>query len=93
MANNLFISYDLQSPGQDYARVIEAIKALGPWAKVLESVWYVNAAMTAESAAKHIFAHMDENDRLIVVDASNKDAYWYNLSETVAKHMQANWTQ
>ena len=29
MANNLFISYDLNSPGQDYSKVIEAIKGLG----------------------------------------------------------------
>lgn len=93
MANNLFISYDLRSPGQDYSRVADAIKALGPWAKVLESVWYVNAAITAEIAAKLVFAQMDENDQLIVVDASNKDAYWYNLTEAVAKHMQANWTR
>lgn len=93
MANNLFISYDLLSPGQNYAQVTDAIKGLGPWAKVLESVWYVNAAMTAETAAKLVFAHMDANDRLIVVDASNKDAYWYNLNEAVAKHMQANWTR
>ncbi|MGP6424594.1 MULTISPECIES: hypothetical protein [unclassified Pseudomonas] len=91
MANNLFISYDLRSPGQSYSRVIEAIKSLGPWAKVQESVWYVNAALTAEFAAKHVRAEMDENDRLIVVDASNNDAYWFNLTESVAKHMQNNW--
>ena len=34
MSNNLFISYDLYSPGQDYSAVIEGIKSLGGWAKV-----------------------------------------------------------
>lgn len=91
MANNLFISYDLRSPGQGYTRVIEAIKELGPWAKVQESVWYVNASMTAEFAAKRVWSEMDANDRLIVVDATNNDAYWYNLTDSVAKHMQSNW--
>lgn len=34
MANNLFVSYDLHSPGQDYDKVADAIKSLGAWAKV-----------------------------------------------------------
>ncbi len=34
MANNIFISYDLKSPGQDYSKIISEIKTLGPWAKV-----------------------------------------------------------
>lgn len=37
MANNLFISYDLNSPRQDYEAVIEEIKHLGNWAKVQKS--------------------------------------------------------
>lgn len=47
MANNLIVSYDLYSPGQDYSKVIDAIKALGSWAKVQKSVWYVNSSYTA----------------------------------------------
>lgn len=29
MANNLFVSYDLHSPGQDYEKIADAIKSLG----------------------------------------------------------------
>lgn len=29
--NNLIISYDLNSPGQSYTRVTDAIKTLGTW--------------------------------------------------------------
>lgn len=32
--NNLFISYDLKNPGQNYERVMNAIKGLGSWARV-----------------------------------------------------------
>ncbi|MEF2549723.1 hypothetical protein VQ045_21775 [Aurantimonas sp. E1-2-R+4] len=39
MANNLHISYDLNSPGQDYTPLIDKIKTLGPWAKIHKSFW------------------------------------------------------
>ena len=41
MANNLFVSYDLYAPGQNYEKVIEAIKSKGAWAKVQKSLWYL----------------------------------------------------
>lgn len=91
MANNLFISYDLYSPGQDYSSVIEAIKGLGSWAKVHKSYWYVKSSLSAEDAAKKVWAKLDSNDSLIVVDATGNHAYWYNLSDEVSKHMQEQW--
>jgi hypothetical protein len=39
MANNLHVSYDLNSPGQNYEAVIERIKKLGSWAKIHYSFW------------------------------------------------------
>jgi hypothetical protein len=91
MANNLFISYDLYNPGQDYSTVIDAIKTLGAWAKVQKSVWYVNSPLSAEQAAGRVWATMDRNDSLIVVDATNNDAYWYNLAEAASKQIQEQW--
>lgn len=49
MANNLFVTYDLIR-NKDYEAVHEAIKALGNWAKVTESNWYVNSNYTASQA-------------------------------------------
>lgn len=91
MANNLFISYDLMAPGQNYQRIIDSIKELGPWAKIEQSLWYVNSLLNAESAAKIIRASMDNNDVLIVIDATNNDAYWFNVDGAVAKQMQDQW--
>lgn len=91
MANNLFISYDLNSPRQDYEAVIEEIKYLGSWAKVQKSYWYVNTNSSAEEAAKKVWAKMDNNDSLIVVDTTNNDAYWFGLSDEVGKHIQDQW--
>lgn len=93
MANNLFISYDLYSPGQDYSRVIEAIQSLGTWAKVHKSLWYVKSNLSAEQAATKVWAVMDKNDTLIVMNSTVNDAYWYNLQPEVQKLIQQNWTK
>lgn len=91
--NNLFISYDLNTPGQKYDQVGEAIKKLGSWAKVQKSFWYVNTSISRQEALRRVWAVMDSNDSLIVVDVTNKDAVWHNVSPEVAKHIQAHWTK
>ncbi|WP_312591156.1 MULTISPECIES: CRISPR-associated protein Cas2 [Stenotrophomonas] len=91
MANNLIVSYDLYSPGQDYSKVIEAIKALGSWAKIHKSVWYVNSSYTAAQARDKVWATMDRNDSIFVVDATDNDAAWQNLSNEVSNHIKDQW--
>ena len=91
--NNLFISYDLNSPNQNYDAIIESIKELGNWAYVNKSTWYVNSSFGAEEAANKIHLKMDSNDNLIVINTSNNEAYWYNLSDEVSKHIQNFWNK
>lgn len=91
MANNLFISYDLMQPGQGYEAVTEEIKKLGNWAKVNYSLWYVNSNLSASDAATKVWAVMDNNDKLIVVDATNNTAAWNNLSDEVANYIKDQW--
>ncbi|MCA9232577.1 MAG: hypothetical protein KDA57_18150 [Planctomycetales bacterium] len=91
--NNLFISYDLKNPGQDYDRVITAIKSLGSWAKVQYSLWYVSSAYTANQAAEIVRRAQDANDSLIVIDATNNDASWFNIDQKVGEFMQQHWNQ
>ncbi len=85
------VSYDLNSPGQDYSKVIEEIQSLGSWAKVHKSFWYVRAEFTAEEAAKKVWAKMDSNDSLMVIDTTGNNAYWFNIKPEVSKFMQDNW--
>jgi hypothetical protein len=92
MANNLFISYDLFNPGQKYEEVAGAIQSLGPWAKVQKSFWYVKSNFSAEQVAAKVWAVMDGNDSLIVVDTGNSEARWYNLAPEVAELIQSQWS-
>lgn len=89
--NNLFISYDLITPGQTYDKVAAAIKSLGAWAKVQYSFWYVKSAHSASTAAAIVRGAQDANDSLIVVDASNNDTCWYNLDPKVSAFLQNQW--
>lgn len=91
MKNNLFISYDLNSPGQDYTTVIEKIHSLGTWAKVQKSHFFVSTTLSAEQARAAVWSVMDNNDSLIVIDASNNDARWNNLLPEVTKQIQDHW--
>lgn len=93
MSNNLIISYDLYKPGQDYDEVIAAIKTLGNWAKIHRSLWYVKSNHSASEASKKVWAVMDSNDTLFVVDATNNDASWYNLNQEVSDFIKTKWNQ
>ncbi|PKH91403.1 hypothetical protein CXF76_11570 [Pseudoalteromonas sp. 78C3] len=91
MANNLIISYDLNSPGQDYDKIFDKIKSLGSWAKVQKSFWYVKSSLTAAEARDKLNSVIDSNDSLIVIDCTNNDAAWFGLNEEVANHLKYKW--
>ena len=93
MANNLHVSYDLYNPGQNYERVIDAIKALGSWAKIHKSFWYVKSTLTAAQAVERVWAVMDRNDTVYIVDATNNQAAWQNISTEASEFIRKKWHQ
>lgn len=70
MMANLFIAYDLMTPGQDYERVTDAIKSLGQYHQFQLSLWYVSTQYSAAQAFAAVQAVMDGNDKLAVIDAN-----------------------
>lgn len=92
MSNNLHISYDLKSPGQNYDKVIEKIKSLGDWAKVHYSFWYVNSSYSATEARDIIISALDQNDELYVVDSTGNQAAWTNnVNGQVTSFIKDHW--
>lgn len=69
MAYNLFIAYDLISPGQNYDGVRDAIKGLGKWHQFQLSLFYVNSPHDCHAAYAIVHAAMDTGDKLAVIDA------------------------
>lgn len=88
--NNVFISYDLHAPVKNYDRVIAALKSMGA-VPVLKSMWYIKTRQSSEAVAKAVWAAMDADDSLVVVDATNNTANWYKLNDATARWLQNNW--
>jgi hypothetical protein len=93
MANNLFISYDLMNPGQNYENVAKAIRALGTASKLLFSLWYVKSDFTSAQARDAVAAAADPNDKILVVDATNNSASPKNIDSAAWKVVLDNWTK
>lgn len=83
------ISYDLIRPEKDYPRLIEHIKSYGTWAKPLESVWLIETARSAEQVRDGARAHMDGNDKVLVIEVSGSAA-WANLPQEVSDWLKNN---
>jgi len=73
--HNLFIAYDLMSPGQHYEAVQNRIKQLGRWYKLQYSLYYVQSSLTLEQAHTFVRGVMDADDKLAVIEAENA---WIN---------------
>jgi len=72
MAHNLFIAFDLIKPIQNYEAVHDRIKAIGTWyLHAQQSLFYVHTHLSPQAAHQAVWAVMDSNDKLIVVDATS----------------------
>jgi methionyl-tRNA synthetase len=65
---------DIAEGGQHYERVNKAIQDCGGWAKIEYSFFYVSSKSTLSEITSHIWASMDPNDKLIVIDATNNNS-------------------
>ncbi len=84
------ISYDLDKPGQDYGKLIDAIKKF-TGAKLLFSGWLVSTAWTSQQVYDYLAPFIDRNDRLFIVQLTGV-ANWWNVmasNETVKQLLSA----
>lgn len=69
MKNNLFVAYDLMSPGHNYGAIKEKIESLGPSYKFQFSLYWLNTELSANEAYDEIFKVLDSSDKLAVIEA------------------------
>ncbi len=84
------ITYDLNSKGQKYDEVIEAIKnaSTGVWCSFWKSSYLIKSNLTVQQVNDKIIAHLDSNDRLIVIEVKNNYLGW--LTEEQWKYIREN---
>ncbi len=72
MAKAYMITYDLNSKGQNYEDVIQAIKDSALcWCTYWKSSFLIKSNLTADQISDKITPHLDSNDRLIIVEANS----------------------
>jgi len=91
MRYKLFISYDLnkEPDSSGYQTLFAAIKNLGNAVRIQKSVWFVNSQYSAEQATNYLKKYIDQNDYLIVIEASY--AVWMKLEPNSGNIIKANW--
>lgn len=73
------ITYDLNSPGQKYDDVINAIKeaSTGVWCTYWKSSYLIKSNyQTAKEVFEKIKPHLDENDSVLVIEVKNNKQGW-----------------
>lgn len=88
------ITYDLNKTGQNYDKVIQAIKdaSTGVWCTFWKSSYLIKSNLSADGVSKKITTHLDQNDRLMIVECktSNYQGWlendeWDYIKENVFK--------
>lgn len=72
----ILVTYDLNTPGQDYAKLHEYLKSLGAWWHHLDSTWLVKTTLTATGVRDGAATFLDVNDEILVVDVTNDPRAW-----------------
>jgi hypothetical protein len=90
---NLTISYDLYRPGQDYAKIINAIKQLGAAVKVHKSLWYLDSDFTEVQVRDALVRVIDQNDTVFVVNSTTDMAAWHGLDAATAETIRRRWNK
>lgn len=70
------VTYDLNSPGQNYEPLHSAIKSCGNWWHYLDSTWLVSTTLSATEVTQRLLPKIDKNDNLLVIGATDEYAGW-----------------
>ena len=89
MRNAYIVSYDLSSPGQNYEKVLEAIKGTPAWARLGGSAYIVLSDNTAAEVRDSISEALDRNDKLFV-GSINAPAAWIGFTDEVSDWLKNN---
>lgn len=84
------ITYDLNSPNQNYEDVIQAIKdaSTGVWCTYWKSSFLIKSNLTVQQVSERITPYLDSNDRLLVIEVKQNYQGW--LSEKQWKYIREN---
>lgn len=71
---NFIIDYDLNKDGQDYSKLISAIKDFN-YHELCKSSWVIKSDLSAKEIRDILLKHIDNNDNLFVAEISHWASY------------------
>lgn len=75
----ILITYDLNSPGQKYEEIIEAIKSNSrSWCSYWKSSYLIKTNLSPDQFVNKISHLLDNNDKLIAIEVTNNKQGWLN---------------
>lgn len=87
--SSYIISYDLDNPGQNYEKLIDAIKNYGTYAKITESCWCIVSTDESKVIRDNLESIVDSNDKLFVAKLTGQAA-WFGLSKSTSDWLHNN---
>lgn len=63
----LLVTYDLNSPGQKHAKVLEKVKSFGGWAKLSESSYAITTSLAPNQVYSQFKSLIDPNDTIWII--------------------------
>lgn len=83
------ITYDLNSQGQQYNELIDAIKKTSTaWCTYWKSSYLIKSSLSLKQVEAKLTPHLDPNDRLFIVEITNNYGGW--LTEAQWKYIREN---
>lgn len=79
--NAILVGYDLNKQGQNYPKIIEALKAYGTWFHSLDSTWIIKTTESASQVMAKLEKLVDANDELLVIDITGDFATWTGFDQ------------
>lgn len=69
------ITYDLNSPGQNYEKLYETIKSFGECAHYLDSTWFVKTGFSKTQIREKLEVVLDKNDHFFICTVNDYDGW------------------
>jgi cephalosporin hydroxylase len=85
------VSFEVQDQLRHVMSITRAIEALGPAARLLNTVWYVRSELPAPDAAQQVWQAMEPTDVLLIVDVAHNVTAMFNVDDRAAQFVARHW--
>lgn len=68
MLKQILVTYDLNAAGQNYAKLVDAIRSLGNCKRILQSVWVLKTDLDCNTVRNRLKTVIDANDFIFVCE-------------------------